>query len=209
MEGNGPGVPSGRFHDDGPLRPERDGGDLAGSHGCKAELPCMSNALIGRRRFRRVDGTVLLIDATPLARMLSFRQTKRNDHEAGGVLLGRHLLEVPHIVVDEVTTPTREDSRLRAFFKRSRAPHQRVIDDRWATSSGTCQYLGEWHTHPEPVPHPSSVDMADWRRRLRTDTFDGDSLLFLIVGTAAICVWEGSRTSTALRPLTQLPEESL
>lgn len=165
--------------------------------------------MTARLRFRRPDGTTLLLGEDALATVLRHRQVKRRDPEAGGVLLGRHLLDAPHIVVDEVTVPTKGDCRLATFFRRGRAAHQRVIDERWAASRGTCQYLGEWHTHPEPVPHASPVDMADWRRRLRTDVFDGDSLIFLIVGTEAVRVWEGSRASLALTPLTQLPEEAL
>lgn len=159
-----------------------------------------------RLRFRRPDGTTLLIDEGALATMLRYRQTKRRDPEAGGVLLGRHLLDAPHIVVDEVTVPTKGDCRLATFFRRGRAAHQRVIDERWAASRGTCQYLGEWHTHPEPVPHASSVDMADWRRRLRTDVVDGDALVFLIVGTEAIRAWEGARTTGTLIPLIELED---
>jgi hypothetical protein len=59
------------------------------------------------------------------------------------------------------------------------------------------------------VPRASSVDLADWRRRLRADVFDGDSLVFLIVGTEATCAWEGSRASLELTPLTPLAGEPL
>jgi integrative and conjugative element protein (TIGR02256 family) len=156
-----------------------------------------------RLRFQRPDGTVLLINAVALGIMRGFRQTRRRDAEAGGILLGRHLLGVPHVVVDEVTMPSKDDARRFTFFRRSHATHQQIIDARWAASGGTCQYLGEWHTHPEPVPHASSVDMADWRRRLREDVFDGDSLLFVIVGTDAIRVWEGARANKLLTPLDQ------
>lgn len=169
----------------------------------------MPDTMTECRRFRRPDGTTLVLGEDALVTMLRYRQSRRRSTEAGGVLLGRHLLEVPHIVVDEVTVPTRGDWRLFTFFRRGRAAHQRVIDERWSTSRGTCQYLGEWHTHPEPIPHASSVDIADWRRRLRADVFDGDSLIFLIVGTEAISVWEGSRTSLTLTQLEPHIEESL
>lgn len=164
--------------------------------------------MTSRMRFRRPDGTVLVIGTSALSTMLRFRQVKCLAPEAGGVLLGRHLLDVPHVVIDEVTVPTKRDGRLWAFFRRDHTDHQQVIDARWAASRGTCQYLGEWHTHPEPVPHASSVDTADWRRRLRTDVFDGDSLLFLIVGTSAIRVWEGARATETLTPLVELQEPS-
>ncbi len=164
--------------------------------------------MITRPRFRRPDGTVLVIGDEALATMLRFRQTKRLSSEAGGVLLGRHLLDVSHVVVDEVTVPMKRDCRFLTAFRRSRDAHQRVIDERWAASRGTCQYLGEWHTHPEPVPHASFVDMADWRRRLRADVFDGNTLVFLIVGTDAIRAWEGERATGTLTPLIELEEPS-
>jgi len=147
-----------------------------------------------RRRFRRADGSVLLIDTEPLAVMLGYRQTARRDPEAGGVLLGRYLQEAPHVVVDEVTVPMQGDRRRFTAFRRGRAQHQQIIDERWGASGGTCQYLGEWHTHPEGVPHASLVDECDWRRRLRNDTFDSDSLFFIIVGIDAVRAWEGTRS---------------
>ena len=87
---------------------------------------------------------------------------------------------------------------MRLAFHRSQAPHQRVIDARWRVSRGTCQYLGEWHTHPESSPAPSRVDLDDWYRRLRVDRFEGDSLLFIIVGTHEVCVWEGNRCTQVM-----------
>lgn len=153
----------------------------------------MQATMTERRRFRRADGSVLLIDAAPLATMLGYRQTTRRDPEAGGVLLGRYLLDAPHVVVDEVTVPMQGDRRWFTVFHRGRAAHQKIIDERWRASGGTCQYLGEWHTHPEGIPHASLVDECDWRRRLRNDTFDSDSLFFIIVGTDAVRAWEGTR----------------
>ncbi len=157
------------------------------------KLPTMSAPLNERRRFRRTDGSMLLIDAAPLVTMLGYRQTGRRDSEAGGVLLGRYVLDAPHVVVDEVTVPMKGDRRWLIGFRRGRDAHQKIIDKRWNASGGTCQYLGEWHTHPEDVPNASSVDRWDWGRRLRQDTFDANSLFFIIVGIEAVCVWEGTR----------------
>jgi integrative and conjugative element protein (TIGR02256 family) len=104
-------------------------------------------------------------------------------------------------VVDEVTIPMRGDRRMRLAFHRSPKPHQEVIDSRWAVSQGTCQYLGEWHTHPEFSPTPSSTDLSDWRRRLSADQFEGDSLLFVIVGICEVRVWEGFRSTQVIHLL--------
>lgn len=150
------------------------------------------------RVFRRPDGAVVKIDSAALARMLGFQQLGVLQPEAGGVLLGRHLLRCEDVVIDDATGPMPGDMRGPVTFHRSRAHHQRVIDERWQSSEGTCLYLGEWHTHPEPHPIPSLVDLGDWRRRLREDQFEGEALFFIIVGTREVCVWEGDRRSGKL-----------
>jgi integrative and conjugative element protein (TIGR02256 family) len=150
---------------------------------------------MGGLLFRRASGAVLKLDPAVHKRLLEFRQVALHQEEAGGVLLGRHIVGCHDIVVDEVTCPTAGDIQSRAFFYRSQEHHQQIIDTRWRDSDGTCHYLGEWHTHPECEPTPSPVDMADWRRRLRTDIFYGESLFFIIVGTSEVRAWEGTRQS--------------
>ncbi|SEU27948.1 Mov34/MPN/PAD-1 family protein [Stigmatella erecta] len=148
--------------------------------------------------FVRPDGSKVKFGLVALRQMLVFRQTGAHSTEAGGVLLGRHILGCRDIVVDEVTIPMRGDKRMRFAFHRSQASHQQVIDSRWKGSQGTCHYLGEWHTHPEAVPIPSWIDLQDWRRRLREDVFDGGSLLFCIAGFQELRAWEGSQHPEAL-----------
>jgi integrative and conjugative element protein (TIGR02256 family) len=154
--------------------------------------------------FQRASGARAKVDAEALARMLGFRQLAAHHVEAGGVLLGRHLMACEDVVIDEVTLPMPGDRRSRLRFHRAREQHQQAIDTRWRESQGTCQYLGEWHTHPEPCPTPSRVDLDDWSRRLREDRFEGESLLFLIVGTHAVGAWEGLRRSGEIQPLRPL-----
>ncbi|WP_437623251.1 Mov34/MPN/PAD-1 family protein [Sorangium sp. So ce1151] len=151
--------------------------------------------------FKTSDGKRLKLDAAVLDRFALYRQVAPQDREAGGVLLGRHLLESSDLVVDEVTEPMRGDHRARFEFRRGKAGHQRRVDEVWRTSRGTCVYLGEWHTHPEANPEPSSTDLNDWRRHLRTDAFDGDTLYFIIVGTCGVRAWSGTRTRRAIEPM--------
>ncbi len=154
----------------------------------------MSEALL----FRRACGGVVKLTPEALAQMLLFRQVEADSREAGGVLLGRHIIGCRDIIIDEVTSPAPADRRMRLSFQRSQAYHQQVIDARWRNSRGTCQYLGEWHTHPEAYPTPSSVDVSDWHRRLQVDQFSGDALLFIIIGIAGVGAWEGVRHSPAI-----------
>jgi integrative and conjugative element protein (TIGR02256 family) len=154
--------------------------------------------------FRRQGGAVIKLDSGPLHQLLGFRQLASSDVEAGGVLLGRYILGCRDVVVDEVTTPMAGDQRTRLSFHRNPQFHQQVIDERWKSSRGTCHYLGEWHTHPEPLPTPSRIDLEDWRRRLREDRYPGDSLFFVIVGTREVAAWEGSQSPPGLDRLTPL-----
>ena len=129
-----------------------------------------------------------------LKQMTAFRQGTWLKAEAGGVLLGRHLLESPDIIIDEVTVPQKLDLRSRFSFFRSRQ-HGQVALARWQAERQTLAYLGLWHTHPEADPTPSGVDRNDWEQAVAKDSFDGDRLFFPIVGIHRIRVWTKSRRS--------------
>lgn len=124
--------------------------------------------------------------------MVAFRQCSWWHSEAGGVLLGRHLLDTDDIVVDEVTTPQKSDRRNRFSFFRSKK-HGKIAQSRWTEEASTLAYLGLWHTHPEADPNPSGVDRQDWKQAMSTDTFHGDRLFFPIVGIERIRVWSMTR----------------
>lgn len=134
-----------------------------------------------------------------LQQMQAFAQRRWWDKEAGGVLMGRHLLDPPDVVVDEVSTPQYTDRRGRFNFFRSRK-HEQLARQRWLQEHGTSAYLGLWHTHPERDPTPSGVDRNDWKKAVASDTYEGDRLFFPIVGTHCVGVWTLSRRG-ALREL--------
>lgn len=144
---------------------------------------------------RTLDGGKFQISVKALARMWRFIQDHPRKLEAGGVMLGRHILDTADIVVDAVTTPRAVDRRARFRFHRDQRAHQKIIDRAWRESGCTCTYLGEWHTHPEETPMPSVFDLWEWRRKLRQDTYFGEALYFVIVGTKALRVWEGKRSN--------------
>lgn len=130
----------------------------------------------------------LIIVDQALQQMQAFTQRHWWNSEAGGVLLGRHLLDSRDVVVDEVSTPQSSDRSSRfAFFRSSK--HQQVARQRWLEQKRTSAYLGLWHTHPETDPTPSNVDRRDWEQAVHGDTFEGDRLFFPIVGTRSMRVW--------------------
>lgn len=143
--------------------------------------------------FRKAGGGRLGLDSNALHVLLSFAQVDSGATEAGGVLIGRFIAESEDIVIDMVTGPMAGDRRQRNRFDRAKRAHQQAIDRAWKESDGTRTYLGEWHTHPEPFPSPSAIDLRDWRKRIKRDTFHGDALHFLIVGQKEISAWEMAR----------------
>lgn len=146
--------------------------------------------------FARAQNGRLQITPAALAAMSRHVQDRPGVPEAGGVLLGRHILNTDDIVVDSVTSPMPGDRRNRFRFVRSRRRHQAEIDRVWRESGGTSTYLGEWHTHPELHPRPSLTDRLNWQRKLLVDRFT-DPIFFIIVGGAEICVWEGRHLGLA------------
>lgn len=134
-------------------------------------------------------------------RMESYLQIGKHFTEAGGVLLGRFLIDSKDIVIDKITVPMLNDVRNRYGFLRKENMHQNIIDKEWEKSKGTCNYLGEWHTHPENYPTPSSIDINDWKRKLKADTFSSRYLYFIIAGIKEIRVWEGDRRTIKIKQL--------
>jgi integrative and conjugative element protein (TIGR02256 family) len=142
----------------------------------------------------KTDEFQLKISEEVLNSFLHYSQLEKNDTEAGGVLLGRFISESNNVVVDRITEPMKNDIRQRCFFKKYREDHQNIIDKIWVVSMGTCNYLGEWHTHPEPHPTPSSHDLSEWKKILKHTVCDSDKLFFIIIGTKSIGIWVGCRT---------------
>jgi integrative and conjugative element protein (TIGR02256 family) len=132
------------------------------------------------------------------------RQADDDLPESGGILLGRWIVDSQDVVVDSATPPTPEDRRGRFFFWRALKPAQRIVNAAWSQSAQTQWYLGEWHSHPEDHPTPSSKDREDWLRILREARYEQPALFFAIVGCMTISVWEGVKVTgvtTQLLPM--------
>lgn len=143
--------------------------------------------------FRVTSNQRLIITSQVVEQWLTHAQRRCWQREAGGVLLGRHLLDTEDVVVDEITSPQTTDRRARLSFFRSKK-HEHIARERWLAEAYSLAYLGLWHTHPEDSPKPSSIDRQDWQHAVANDTFDGPRLFFPIVGRSEIRVWTKSRT---------------
>lgn len=130
-------------------------------------------------------GAHILIQAEVIELIRSFCQNGAEAPESGGVLLGYR--RGVHLHVTRATTPTAHDRRSRTSFERAADGHQAVALEHWSSSSGTGDYLGEWHTHPQDHPTPSGTDLVEWKKILAVP--NTKHMVFLIVGIEAI--WAG------------------
>lgn len=109
--------------------------------------------------------------------MDSFWQDAPAKPESGGILLGYRRGKHLHVTMASVPQPA--DGRWRFMFERSKRAHQEIALREWRASSQTVDYLGEWHTHPEPYPSPSSFDRAEWSKICSRVS---SPMIFMIVG---------------------------
>ncbi|KWU48660.1 Mov34/MPN/PAD-1 family protein [Pseudomonas palleroniana] len=128
-----------------------------------------------------VPGTQQLVylREQPLEVFSRYIQEGIDSKEAGGILLGH--VRGEHLEIIEATEPSFWDRRFRFLFERMPHFHHKLAMKRWRESNGLVRYIGEWHTHPQNVPTPSSIDLREWQI-LAADRRDGRPLLALIVG---------------------------
>ena len=125
------------------------------------------------------------------------RQTEAAAAESFGVLIGTTSIDRRAIWIEAVTTPMPRDRSSRFSFALRDPGHQRAVGRRFKSSLGRAIYLGTWHTHPEPTPTPSRVDLDDWATCLRANR--GRPLAFVLVGTDEVRVFV--RTRGRFKPL--------
>lgn len=125
------------------------------------------------------------------------RQVKQSDYETGGMLIGSIIKGTNAMIIEDVTLPIESDKRSRFNFFRS-SKHNKLLHDKWRSSGFTKMYFGDWHTHPQDIPTPSSQDYSNWRTILIKAKTDATKLLFLIAGKMSYCIWLGERNSHEL-----------
>ncbi|WP_083007576.1 CBASS system CD-NTase/cGAS isopeptidase Cap3 [Halomonas sp. GT] len=146
--------------------------------------------------FTDSQGRLLVVLPSVLSSLLSYRQFNLSSNEAAGVLIGER--RGSHLVVHQVSEPGKGDIRRRCFVDRRGPHHQAAVEDAFSRSSGRLQYLGEWHTHPEDIPSPSSTDLNSWKRYLVAD----EPMVLLIVGRKEI--WAAKKCNAKVIPLLKI-----
>jgi integrative and conjugative element protein (TIGR02256 family) len=138
--------------------------------------------------------TVLLSGV--IDRILLYRQFSPRSKEAGGVLIGER--RGPHLVIKRISEPSVGDKRTRHSVDRCGPGHQTAVDEAFAQSDGTLQYLGEWHTHPEDLPSPSPTDEYSWMKNI----ICSEPMIVIIVGRKRI--WAGKKIGRTISHLIEI-----
>ena len=118
-----------------------------------------------------------------IEKLKKYIQISLNSTEAGGLLIGYK--RGNHFEITNITYPYKEDIRDINYFERKDKKHINILKYIRKLSLGAKCYLGEWHTHPESNPIPSSLDITEWKK---TANYNKDVLLFLIVGQETIYI---------------------
>jgi integrative and conjugative element protein (TIGR02256 family) len=109
------------------------------------------------------------------------QQLRPRDTEAGGQLFGRVVEN--QVWVELATGPRRTDIRSRYFYQPNRRAEQGEIDHYHLQG---LLFLGDWHTHPEPSPTPSSRDLESIRETFKKSVHHLNGFLLVIVGTQSL-----------------------
>lgn len=118
---------------------------------------------------------------------LNNRQTRSQNTEQFGVLIGSHSIDQSTIWIDLCTSPKTKDISQRTRFVMKDPFHQKAIDEAFINTDGEMGYIGTWHTHPQNKPIPSSIDLEDWSKcELRNPD---RKLLFVIIGNQQINIY--------------------
>jgi integrative and conjugative element protein (TIGR02256 family) len=124
--------------------------------------------------------SLLIIKGSVLAHFDKHRQRSGSDKESGGQIFASY--EPGTITIRQATGPYETDDRSRYRFTPDRSLEKRDLR-KWFRKRR--HYIGNWHTHPEPVPKPSRIDVKNTRARFIESETQLLAFTMIIVGLAA------------------------
>lgn len=113
--------------------------------------------------------------------------------ETGGVLMGR--VEKDSIVIEIASGAGPSAIHESIYFQADSDFIDMFVDMEYANSNGQNIYLGEWHTHPEKYPSPSSIDLQSIDEI--SDNCD-EMVIMIIFGAVAFNIKEVTTKSYAV-----------
>ena len=111
-------------------------------------------------------------------RFRKYQQNLPHLKEAGGQLFAK--FSYPDIYLNEATGPRWCDKRTRNSFVPNRLAEKIEIKRKFRKG---LHYIGDWHTHPETVPVPSTLDKTSIVQQYRYSTHKLGAFVLIVVGT--------------------------
>ena len=113
-----------------------------------------------------------------------YSQIQKNDYdpEKGGIIVGRENLNNENIILEYISKPLKND-----ICTRKDEGHLKYFEKLYNENNGVYAYWGEWHTHPEDIPHYSIIDLKNWKRIGKEDPKGVQ--YHIIAGRKAFSIW--------------------
>lgn len=127
---------------------------------------------------------------------VKYSQKNSKDLEAGGQLFAK--ITKKQILIKVATGPRKTDHRTRFSFIPNRI--QEILEIKCNFRQGL-HYVGEWHTHPEKIPEPSSADITSLKNCFRESKHELQWFLMIIVGIKSDSLYVGKVNSISTEQL--------
>jgi integrative and conjugative element protein (TIGR02256 family) len=122
-------------------------------------------------------GAVFCLSAEVIAHFARHRQHGKIKTEIGGQLFAQFVNNEVRVVT--ATGPSASDKRSRFWFMPDQGRQNMEIKRLF---EGGLHFVGDWHTHPEPSPRPSSLDIQSMRDCFKKSRHELKAFLMIIVG---------------------------
>jgi len=119
----------------------------------------------------------VLIEPNVVQHLMAHRQLGNTSPEVGGQLFGT--FEKDRVRVILATGPRDADRKSRFSFFPNRNKENAEIKKSFETG---LHYVGDWHTHPERKPSPSSTDLESMKDCFRKSKHQMSHFVMVIVG---------------------------
>lgn len=131
--------------------------------------------------FELRNNRVLHIASSVINYLADHRQLDSEKSEGGGQVFAK--IDGECISVRKVSGPYPMDRRARFSFEPDKEIQAKDIRSFFRKG---LHYVGDWHTHPERIPKPSSTDINSMQDSFRRSKHNLDSFILMIVGTDEI-----------------------
>lgn len=153
---------------------------------------------------RLPDGHVVDIHGTVLNKIALWLQDDSNKPESGGFIVGYEHSHTGNISLEDVSQPCFIDKKTRVRFVIRDPRHYMFLKRARKQKS---YYMGVWHTHPQRIPHPSSIDWNDWNETISIDKTGSNYVFFIIAGTVEWKLWAGDMKSGIITEIQECPKD--